>query len=126
MKKSKFRNIVTILSLLFFISSGVLSMNSVFTCCSDACCITDCCTSEKNAAPCKSSLSSENNCCNIVEGIQSEPESSVVYVSPSKVNTSMIFSHTDNYSARSTVQFYPQEYSSNPPIVYSSITVLRI
>jgi len=122
------KNILTVISLFLFISSEILyTTYSSITCNSEVCCRIDCCEeSECCDNPLENTFSSENNCCDINEGIQSNFEKSVIYNSHSNIKAPIIFNHTNNTSIKETNKLHSGEYSVKPPMSRNLIPALRI
>ena len=127
MKNTNLKNILTILCLFFFISSGILANTNTFKNCIDSCCETECCDEiEFNNMPLESSCSPENNCCDISEGLQSNTENPIIFISQSKINSLIIFNHTNNISIIESNKIYLLEHSLNTPKIHNFIPALRI
>ena len=128
MNNSNLKNIFNIVFLFLFISSGTLSGIYASVCCDvDSCCQSDCCEeSESTTAPIEISLSSDKNCCNINQGIQNDLERSVLFVSPSNIKASIIFSHTINASMKEAYKFHSSEFCVVSPPIHNFTLSLRI
>ncbi len=128
MNKSKLKNILRLVVLVFFISSGILSSAYSFVNCDfQSCCETDCCEeNESYNTPIESSFTPETNCCDINEGTQSNFEYSVMYVPHTKINAPIIFNHSNNTSIKETNKIHSWKCSIMSPILNNFIPALRI
>ena len=127
MKIPKVKFIVTVISLFFFISSGILSTASSLNCGVDTCCQDDCCYKSMcldNSL--ESSFIPGNNCCDISQGIPENCENLLVFISQTKLSSPLIINHSINTSQILTNKFHSRKDLNNSPLIYSLIPALRI
>ena len=128
MHNSKLKNTLTLVLLIFFISTGILSYSYLSGNCDFvSCCESDCCgESENSCIPVETPSSLQDICCDISEGPQNNFEYSKMYVSHSKINASIIFYPTNHPTFKESNRRLSVVSTARPSITHNFIPALRI
>lgn len=128
MNYSKPKNILSVLLLIIFISSGVSPFYSPIICDSESCFQSECCEIECALSYGEICINAESKCCDFNLEFHKDVENSKIYIPhSSKINTmTMLFTKADNIVIGFSTNIQPLNYFTKPPLISNPVSILRI